>query len=75
MVMRAVVYRGPGEKAWGRMCGTLRSRTALTLLSGLTPPRFAVPTYIFSRATCRPSDQAESSVTRLSALSSRSATA
>ena len=47
----------------------------LMLLSALTPRRYAVRIFTFSRVTCPPSYRAGSSVTRLSARSSRSAAA
>ena len=72
--MKALVYHGPGHKAWEEVPDP-RSSTTPTRSSASTPPRSAAPTCTSSRATCPRWPTAGSSATRPSAPSTRSAPA
>ena len=66
--MKALVYHGPGSKAWEDVPDAA-VRTRPTSWSGSTPPRSAAPTCTSSTATSRRSPTAASSATRRSARS------
>ncbi len=72
--MRALVYHGPGQKAWEEVPKPESSPTP-TRSCASTPSPSAAPTCTSSRATCPRSPTAGSSVTKPSAPSSPSARA
>ena len=71
--MKALVFGGPGQRAWSDEADPTASSTPPTRSSASTPSPSAAPTCTSSAATCPRCSRAGSSATRPSARSSRPA--